>query len=184
MYPESLHGLVDEGIDIEELAQPQMRLAARIHCLHGIRAWKDSQKQRLTASPQEISGQRQQDGLANEGAAQASAETASEEQASAAIQPGSADQHPRDGSVDQASTSQSGENNEDQRGATAQSAENGNVETEEDGEEDDGDEDEDDDDFDDLPGPPANILRFRPRMFGPSFGFCSLPTKKTRFVRV
>ncbi|SPO29369.1 uncharacterized protein UTRI_10207 [Ustilago trichophora] len=138
MYPKALHGLVDEGVDIDALSPPQVRLAARIHCLHGIRAWKDAQKQRLTESPQEIPGQRQhQDGLANEGASQASAQNAAED------------------SVSPDSRVQEDDNDDDAS--------------------DDDDDDADDESFDD---PPEAILRFRSRMFGPSFGFCSAPAEE------
>ncbi|EST04644.1 F-box domain protein [Kalmanozyma brasiliensis GHG001] len=154
MYPESLHGLVDQGIDIDEIAQPQMRLAARIHCLYGIRAWKDSQKSRLTESPQEIPGQRQQDGLANEGAAQASAQeaSASTERSQEAEQSGTHGQ---------------------ETDAAAQTADTRGREQEAADEE--GDDDDDDESFDE---PPAAILRYRPRTFGPSFGFCNAPDEE------
>ena len=159
MYPESLHGLVDEGIDIDALAQPLVRLAARMHCLHGIRAWKDSQKQRLTESPQEIHGQRQQDGLANEGAAQASAQAASTTYATTSIQTETEGQQPHDGQE------QEEEANSTQHAVAAAHAAS-----------DDGDDNDaditDDESFDE---PPDAILNFRPRMFGPSFGFCSAP---------
>ncbi|KAJ1023221.1 hypothetical protein NDA16_003374 [Ustilago loliicola] len=177
IYPESLHGLVDEGIDIDALAQPQMRLAARIHCLHGIRAWKDSQKQRLTASPQEIANQRQQDGLANEGAAQASAENQTTTQnASTSNQTETNGQQSQDGQ-DHTET-RDGEGQEETgvdrtADASEAAAEDGSNAEEE--EEEDDDDDDDDESFDE---PPAAILRFRPRMFGPSFGFCNAPDEE------
>lgn len=141
IYPEPLHPLVDQGIDIDALAHPLTRLAARIHCLHGIRAWKDSQSQRLTASPQEIAGQRSQDGLANQGAAQASAQSTS----SAAGQPETehAPATPQPASVHASDEAES-----------------------------------DDDDQESFDEPPAAILGFRPRMFGPSFGFCNAPDEE------
>lgn len=141
IYPEPLHPLIDQGIDIDALAHPLTRLAARIHCLHGIRAWKDSQSQRLTASPQEIAGQRNQDGLANEGAAQASAQYTT----SAAGQP-ETEPAPQPSSVHESEEAAS--------------------------------DDDDDDDQESFDEPPAAILRFRPRMFGPSFGFCSAPDEE------
>lgn len=161
MYPESLHGLVDEGIDIDALAQPLVRLAARMHCLHGIRAWKDSQKQRLTESPQEIHGQRQQDGLANEGAAQASAQAASATHTATSTQTETEGQQSHDGQ---------------ELEEEANSTQNAVTTARDDDDGDDHDDDvADDENFDE---PPDAILNFRPRMFGPSFGFCSAPDEE------
>lgn len=179
IYPESLHGLVDEGIDIDALAQPQMRLAARIHCLHGIRAWKDSQKQRLTASPQEIANQRQQDGLANQGAAQASEENnASAQNASTSSQTDTNGQQSQNGQQDgDARAAEEGTGGG--QGSTAADSNVGTSEAAaEDGSHAEGEDDdagEDDESFDE---PPAAILRFRPRMFGPSLGFCNAPDEE------
>ncbi|TKY89714.1 hypothetical protein EX895_001499 [Sporisorium graminicola] len=162
MYPEALHPLVDRGIDIDSLAQPQMRLAARIHCLHGIRAWKDSQKQRLTESPQEIPGQTQQDGLANQGAAQAQHGVA------AADEPPPQQQN--------STTPAQDDSSEAHERPESWSGENDQEEEEEQEEENDSDDDDSDDEsFDE---PPAVILRHRPRMFGPSFGFCNAPDEE------
>lgn len=164
IYPESLHGLVDEGIDIDALAQPQMRLAARIHCLHGMRAWKDSQKQRLTASPQEIANQRQQDGLANEGAAQAASSQIEEQ--------------PQDGQEDAARSPTEGRDGDGQQATTAD-ANAANADSSETTAEDDSNAENDDvDDAESFDEPPAAILRFQPRMFGPSFGFCNAPDEE------
>ncbi|SJX64324.1 uncharacterized protein SRS1_14972 [Sporisorium reilianum f. sp. reilianum] len=151
MYPEALHPLVDRGIDIDSLAQPSMRLAARIHCLHGIRAWKDSQKQRLTESLQEIPGQPQQDALATQGAVQAEQDiaTAAEQSQQVDIVTPGQDDAARVDEVDETD--------------------------EQDDDDDDSDDDSDNDSFDE---PPAAILRNRPRMFGPSFGFCSAPDEE------
>lgn len=151
IYPEPLHPLVDAGLDIEALVQPQVRLAARIHCLHGIRAWKASQQTRLTESPQEIPGQSSRDGLANEGAAQASARDSAED----------------------AQTPQAQETDLN-RADEAESQEQEEAE-------DDDDDDDDDEDFDDdesFDEPPAAVLRHRPRVFGPSFGFCNAPDEE------
>lgn len=226
MYPESLHELVDEGIDVDLLAHPQVRLAARVHCLHGIRAWKDSQKQRLTASPQEIPGQaqRQLDGLANAGEAQApdpsnlpstsnqtepsdprqqtgytvasagegnqrdAADRRPERGQDGPSSAGSQDREPtrteslastsrasphqsapEEHGVATQSTLRSTPNTEDTRDADAPAAlHEGN----------DRGSDMEDDDDESFEEPPAARLRFRPRMFGPSFGFCSAPDEE------